>query len=72
VLGLLSLAPSSPVRSRREASRRFNLDAWRDAPGRKSLYKRNAPGALLTDRLVIHNDTADELSGAREGKSISR
>src|SRR5262245_2618954 len=45
-----------------------DLDAGKDALDRKSLGERRAVGTLLTDRFVIHDDTADELGGARRGK----
>jgi hypothetical protein len=42
-----------------------DLDAGKDALGRKSRRQRRAAGAVLTDRFVIHDDTAKELGGAR-------
>ena len=46
----------------------IDLDAGKDALSREDLAERRAGGTLLMDRLVIHDDAADELGDARGGE----
>ena len=45
-----------------------DLDPWKIALGRESLYERAAAGTLLTDCFVVHDGTADELRDPRGDK----
>ena len=46
----------------------IDLDAGNDALAREHLGERHPAGALLTDRLVVQDDAADELRRARRGE----